>query len=88
VWTGVRWFRIAFSQGVHENSNSHSGSIKGEEFFDQMSDYQLSKFIGPWIHSSRLYLKCKHDPAYSGEIIMITMERRVNAADRGGKCSK
>jgi hypothetical protein len=67
--------------GVCENSNSHSGSIKGEEFFDQMSDYQHSKYNDPWNHCCRLYLKCKHDAAYSGEIIMVTIERTVNAAE-------
>lgn len=66
--------------GVCENSNSHSDSMKGEELFDQMGDYQLSKYIGPWNHCGRLYLKCKHDAAYSGEVIMATRERTVNAA--------
>jgi hypothetical protein len=66
--------------GVCENCNSHSGSIRSEEFFDQMSDYQHSKYIRPWKHCSRLYLKCKHDVAYSGKNMKITIETVVNAA--------
>jgi hypothetical protein len=66
--------------GVCENSISHTGSIKGEQFFNQMSDYQLSKYVGAWNHCGHLYFKCNYDAASSGEVIMVTIKRTVNAA--------
>jgi hypothetical protein len=31
--------------GVCEHGNEHSGSIKGEEFLEQLSDYQLLRTL-------------------------------------------
>jgi len=39
VWTGLNWLRIGFIG----HGNEHSCSIKSGEFFDWMSDSQLSK---------------------------------------------
>jgi hypothetical protein len=41
--------RIRSSGGFNEHGNEPSGSIKGEVFLDQLSDYQLLKMdSAPW----------------------------------------
>jgi hypothetical protein len=38
VRTGFIWLRIRVGSGFCEHGNEPSGSIKGEEFLDQLSD--------------------------------------------------
>jgi len=38
VWIGCIWLRIVTSEGFCEHGNKLSGSIKGGEFVDQLSD--------------------------------------------------
>jgi len=41
--------RIRSSGGFNEHGNEPSGSIKGEVFLDQLSEYQLTKKASvPW----------------------------------------
>jgi hypothetical protein len=38
VWIGFIWLRIGTNGGCCENGNEPSGSIKGGEFLDYLSD--------------------------------------------------
>jgi hypothetical protein len=40
MWTGFNWLRIGFNDSC-EQGNKRSGSIKYDEFLDQLNDYQL-----------------------------------------------
>jgi hypothetical protein len=39
VWTGLIWLRIRINGGQYEHGNEPSGSLKGREFLEQVSDY-------------------------------------------------
>lgn len=43
VWTGFNWHRICPVVESFEHGNEPSGSIRGGDFLDQLSDYQLKK---------------------------------------------
>jgi hypothetical protein len=48
MWTGFIWFRIPVAISC-ERGNETSGSIKGGEFIDYLSNYQfLKKDSTPW----------------------------------------
>jgi hypothetical protein len=41
MWIGFSWLRISFVAGSPEQGNERLGSIEGEEYLNQLSDYQL-----------------------------------------------
>jgi hypothetical protein len=43
VWIGFMWLKIGTDGGSCEHGNKPSGSIKGGEFFEQLSAYKLFK---------------------------------------------
>lgn len=42
-WAGFSWLRIGSSGRLFWKGDEISGSINGEEFFDELSDYQILK---------------------------------------------
>jgi hypothetical protein len=43
VWTGFSWLRMRPGGNFYEHDNETSGSVRGGEFLDHVSDYQIIK---------------------------------------------
>jgi hypothetical protein len=56
VWTGFIWLTIGTNDSSYEHGDEPLGSMKGEELFEQLNDYQLlNKDCALWVNKGKFW---------------------------------
>jgi hypothetical protein len=61
TWIVLMWITTGSGGGILRTRQRTSGSMKGNEFLDQMSDYQLAKESGARTQIRRFFLCSLND---------------------------